>query len=102
MLNHIRKLHKHCHKLSASKVHQLLNKWNNDQGQAIDTIERHLKTPLLQYQWSDKVREAGLKQQYWRLQLQEIQHHVDYTHVFDYIETSTQRNNPGFKLLHQR
>ena len=67
MTERIRALFTDHHKLSNNSVRKLLNQWDADQGRAMHHAESTLRSPPRQYEWSNKLRNAGLHRRYWRL-----------------------------------
>ena len=98
MVERIRDLHKNHARLPIHKVRALLNKWDTDQGRSMIAAETALRSPPQPYQWSDKLRTAGLLRRYWRLRLRECHHSTSYKETFDRIEAQTQVKDPTFEL----
>jgi hypothetical protein len=82
MYERIQYLSQHHQELTKAEVRVLLEKWDLDQGRAMKASERQLKRPTKPYQWSPKLRNAGITLRYWKLRLREIQFHEDYGPTF--------------------
>ena len=76
--------------MTQSQVRKLLTTWDNDQGRAMQTAEAQLHAPTRQYQWSPKLRNAGVVLRYWKLRLREYKFDEDYATTFDRWETGIQ------------
>ena len=84
--------------LSRSDLKKKLEKWDSDQGRAMEHAESQLRHSPKAYAWSPALRDAGLLYRYWRLRLREIQHGSDYAGTFEKIERTASQHNPEFCL----
>ncbi len=98
MVDRIDRLSAEHHRLSQSQVRHLLTGWDKDQGGAMIHSERQLRIPPKLYQWSPKLRNAGIIKRYWRLRLKELTHNFDSSETFDRWESSIQGYDRSFSL----
>ena len=75
-----------------------LEKWDLDQGRAMQFAESCLARPAKPYAWSPTLRDAGLVYRYWKLRLHEIQKQLNYTNTFDRMEALARQHDPTFSL----
>ena len=101
MVDRIRTLYRTHSKLSDNYVRKLLNKWDADQGRSMKFSEAQLRSPPKQYDWSNKLRNAGLQRRYWRLRLRSWKLGISYDYTYDRLEQQTQVDDPSFKFLHR-
>ena len=55
--------------MTRSQVRKRLTAWDNDMGRAMHTAESKLPASTRQYQWSPKLRNAGVILRYWKMRL---------------------------------
>jgi hypothetical protein len=67
MEQRIKKLYIARNTLSTATIKRQLKKWDADQGRAMKYAEDILARPKKPYQWSPKLRNAGLLYRYWHL-----------------------------------
>jgi hypothetical protein len=98
MEHRIDKLYLATNKLSTATIKKHLEKWDADQGRAMKYAEDILARPKKPYQWSPKLRNAGLLYRYWHLRLREKMRSDNYYATFQRIEQQTQQHDPTFIL----
>ncbi|KAI2490409.1 hypothetical protein MHU86_24165 [Fragilaria crotonensis] len=86
--------------LTRSQVRRILTAWDEDQGHATLAAESVLATRPKKYQWSPRLRNAGIVYRYWKLRLREVTHHEDYSSTFLRWERQIQEYDPSFTLSH--
>ncbi|KAI2496031.1 hypothetical protein MHU86_18504 [Fragilaria crotonensis] len=79
---------------------RILTAWDEDQGHAMLAAESVLATRPKKYQWSPRLRNAGIVYRYWKLRLREVTHHEDYSSTFLRWERQIQEYDPSFTLSH--
>ncbi|KAI2501850.1 hypothetical protein MHU86_12615 [Fragilaria crotonensis] len=60
-------------------IRRILEKWDSDQGKAMQMSERSLQRTPQRHQWSPELRNAGLLRSYWRLRLQDAQQQTNHS-----------------------
>jgi hypothetical protein len=100
MVHRISELFKTHKDMSREEVKTALEKWDLDQGRAMLSAERSLRKPPKKYQWSPKLRNAGILFRYWKLRLKEIQHNQNYSNTFAKWQTQLQVADPTFHIPH--
>ena len=98
MVNRIDTLYDARNRLSDTALRQLLEKWDLDQGRAMQHAEAQLSKKKQPYQWSPQLRNAGILYRYWRLRRRELTHKQNYTPTFQRLELQTQQHDPSFRL----
>ena len=84
--------------MSRKEVRKRLEAWDQDQGRAMAAAEAVLKVNPKQYNWSPRLRNAGIMYRYWRLRLREHLTRVDYSNTFARWESQQQEYDSQFKL----
>ncbi len=92
------KLFSSHHELPRSGVRRLLTQWDADQGRAMRSSESALITRPKAYQWSPKLRNAGVVLRYWKLRLRELRYSEDYSSTFERWERQIKAYDPSFML----
>jgi hypothetical protein len=98
MIDRIVRLQRVYKFLPNQEVQRRLEKWDRDQGRAIQHAENILKKPQPQYPWSPKLRNAGVIKHYWRLRFREAKHGENHTISIDRLEAKIQRIDKSFHL----
>ena len=71
MVKRINRIHKHHSKLSNEQLQRVLEKWDRDQGRAMQYAEKAIgSVRLKKHYWSPTLRNAGLLCRYWNLRKQ--------------------------------
>ena len=96
MYDRIKYLSDNHHQLSKSEVRDFLEKWDLDQGRAMQAAEKQLRRPKKPYQWSTQLRNSGIKLRYWKLRLRELNYHEDYGPTFHRWQRQIQSIDPTF------
>jgi predicted secreted Zn-dependent protease len=98
MSERINALYKEHTTMTQLQVRKRLTAWDNDQGRAMKHAETNLSTPARQYQWSPKLRNAGVVLRYWKLRLCEITHDEEYSDTFNRWEAKIKEYDATFLL----
>ena len=94
----IKKLYDEHDTMTQQQVRHQLTAWDNDQGRAMQHAEMKLKAPARQYQWSPKLRNAGVVLRYWKLRLRELKYDEDYSTTFTRWESEIKEYDHAFVL----
>ena len=98
MIQRLDKLIRTKDTMSIPTLRKHLEKWDSDQGRAMNYAEDLLQRPKKPYEWSPKLRNDRLLYRYWHLRLKEKTHSEDYHQTLRSIETQTQQQDPTFIL----
>jgi hypothetical protein len=98
MITRIEYICKSSDQMMPHELTKELENWDKDQGRAMKFAETSLSKPDKPYSWSPTLRNAGLVFRYWRLRLQELQHHLINSNTFDKMERLAQQHRPDFSL----
>jgi hypothetical protein len=97
MVSRIRKLYAHHSKLSDEQLRRRLERWDRDQGRAMKSAEKSLRTHAPQkHFWSPILRNAGFLCRYWKLRLYSAQHKRDTSHTISRLQTIIQQHDPTY------
>ena len=97
MAKRISKLHANHHLMSDSAVKHKLEKWDQDQGRAMQAAEKKIKTTRLKkHYWSPQLRNAGLLCRYWHLRIYSIKRNKDVTSSITRILEMIQQHDPTY------
>ncbi|KAI2498315.1 hypothetical protein MHU86_16185 [Fragilaria crotonensis] len=96
MIQRISQLYQTHHGKSRSEVRELLTKWDNDQGRAMELSERILRKPPKKYRWSPELRNSAIIRRYWKLRLREATNmQLNYTESFLRWQQQVQAHDPS-------
>jgi hypothetical protein len=99
MIQCIDQLYKTHTTMSRNEVRNILDKWDNDQGRAMEYSEALLRTPPKKYRWSPVLRNSAILRRYWKLRLREALHSgLSYTDSFTRWQQQIQTYDPDFVL----
>ena len=98
MSDRINTLYKEHSTMTQLQVRKHLTAWDNDQGRAMKHAETNLSAPARKYQWSPKLRNAGVVLRYWKLRLREITHDEEYSDTFNRWEAKIKEYDANFCL----
>jgi hypothetical protein len=98
MEDRITKLHDNKDKLSREAIRTELEKWDNDQGRAMQQAESSLSRPRRPFAWSPQLRNACIIRRYWRLRQREALYGEDHTDTCARLQRQVQDHNAKFNL----
>ncbi len=98
MTERLEELHKNRHTMSTHTIQNLLEKWDSDQGCAMQHAETQLSRPQKPFQWSPNLRNAGLLYRYWKMRLREITDDMDFSMTYQRIQQQIAQHDASFWL----
>jgi hypothetical protein len=98
MVSHIEELAANYRTMTREEVRCYLEKWDNDQGRAMQSSEKALKHPPKKYQWSPVLRNSAIVRLYWKLCLREVLHKCDYHSTFLRWQRQIQAQDSSFLM----
>ena len=87
--------HRHT-TMSREELRELLIKWDNDQGRAMQHSERILSRPQKKHAWSPALRNSAIIRRYWYLRLREITRGENFESTFLRWQSQLQRKDASF------
>jgi len=98
MINRMETLLNTHTQMSRDELRVVLTKWDDDQGRAMLSAEKYLRTSPKPYQWSPQLRNAGVIMRYWKLRLREVINQEDYADTFKRWQSKLQHCDSSFSL----
>ena len=101
MISRIDRLFENFQTMPRTAVRRQLEKWDSDQGRAMQSAEKALRKPLCKYKWSPALRNAGLIRQYWKLRLQDAVASTNHESRITRLESQIIQHDPKFRFPHR-
>jgi Reverse transcriptase (RNA-dependent DNA polymerase) len=99
MIKRINKLHKKHRNFSDDKLSSLLEKWDRDQGRAMQLAEGKTgHSKLKKHYWSPTLRNAGILCRYWNIQKRAKTENRDMTDITRRLQNMVQQHDPTFSF----
>ena len=98
MVTRIEELAANYRTMTREEVRWSLEKWDKDQGRAMQSSEKALSHPPKKYQWSPVLRNSAIVRLYWKLRLREVLHKCDYHSTFLRWQRQIQVQDSSFSL----
>lgn len=103
MFDRMKELYETHQVLSTAELRERLNKWDQDQGRAMKSSEKSLKSFTAKaFAWSPTLRNSAIIRQYWRLRLRELDFGETWGRTFDRWTKQTQAQDASFSLPMRR
>ena len=95
MIDRIQQLYNSYKTMSLEAVRIALEKWDRDQGRAMNKAEAQFHTPPTKHPWSHSLRNAGVLKHCWRLRFRESLHDDNHSVTIDRLQQRTQSQDPS-------